>query len=125
MPRYGVDQTMCLAGSLQMVRTYPERKIEAIAHITVPSVEKRVMKLSFELNNKYLSVLDLRPLDEFRLSLRGAELRNASTVPPTCTMPFSLVFSEGLHVVWTHKGLDSKSKYLNTWLGALYIPLVS
>ncbi|KDR73539.1 hypothetical protein GALMADRAFT_616871 [Galerina marginata CBS 339.88] len=122
---HGVDQAKCIAGKFKM--TLPQTgKIEAVVtvHSTTPSgIKGQSFQVFFNLSSSYLAMLDFSPLDEFRLSLKGAELRKVPRVSNTCTLPIQLIFSEHIHISWKKHGPGLKQKVLNTWLSSLSVLL--
>ncbi|KAF8969864.1 hypothetical protein BDZ97DRAFT_1793052 [Flammula alnicola] len=115
----GVDHERCVAGRFKMAWPLTGKKIETIANISSSSTlehKQCSFRIFFELSDKYLQMLDLSPHDEFRLSLRGAEVQKLSQIPKLSSLPMQLVFSKGVHIQWKHQGPGMERKMLSTWL---------
>lgn len=119
----GVDEEKWITGKFKMVFPPINGKIEAIAAIyssTAPPNGLQIIPIFFQLSQILLDQLKINPLNEFRLSLRGAEVEETRIRRP-CTLSLRLVYSSGVHILWKPQGINLGIKTLNTWLGALSI----
>lgn len=111
----GVDEDRCISGRIKMAWPLREKKkIEVLAVVqSSPSANNpHLFKIFFELGESYNEILHLSPSDDFRLSLKGAKVDKLAHPPKLSSLPIQLVFSEGVHIQWNHRG---EWKNLNTW----------
>lgn len=111
----GVDEEKWLSGKFMMVWPAINGRIEALAHVhSLTSDKDVVFPIFFELGKKYLPLLKISPPSQFRLSLRGAEVRDIQ-MKHLYTLPIQLIFSKGVHIMWKLTGSDSDITSLDTW----------
>lgn len=117
MIRHGVDQTGCILGTVHVIRPQ-ENGIQVIACVRSSSQEVHRFQILFKTNEDYLAALTMEPLDEFRLSLYGAELEKLAQIPRFSTLSMRLVYTKGVHIEWKSRSSGQSSR-LNTWLCTL------
>ncbi|KAF8201570.1 hypothetical protein BJ912DRAFT_506644 [Pholiota molesta] len=111
----GVDEERCISGRIKMVWPLRERKkieILAVVQSSPSGNNPYLFKIFFELGENYNEILHFSPSDDFRLSLKGAKVDKLAHPPKLSSLPMQLVFSEGVHIQWNHRG---EWKNLNTW----------
>lgn len=118
----GVDERMCISGKFTM-SWIDHAKIEALVTVSLSTPEEHSFRIFFELDEEFTRMLDFAPNDEFRLSLRGAEVQKLPNIPKLSSLPLQLVFSKGVHIQWQRQGHNELRRQLSTWSCTLNISL--
>ncbi|KAF8163505.1 hypothetical protein B0H34DRAFT_695665 [Crassisporium funariophilum] len=116
---HGVNEDACIAGNFFMAWPHSAgKKRQTIVRIASGYQQQpEAFQIIFDLTQEdLLDRLDFAAHDEFRISLRGAELEKLAKMPQICSLPMKLVYKRGIHVEWKHKGSDQERKMVNSWL---------
>ncbi|KJA18611.1 hypothetical protein HYPSUDRAFT_89942 [Hypholoma sublateritium FD-334 SS-4] len=114
----GASEERCISGRFKMSWNQPNNKIEVLASVSPSNLKGRddhTFKICFQSDAEYIKMLDFAPNDEFRLSLKGVEVKKLPDIPKLSTLPMHLVFSKGLHISWKRQGPNEARKTINTW----------
>lgn len=114
----GASEQRCISGRFKMSWNLPNNKIEVLASVSPPNLigrDEHTFHIFFQSDAEYIKMLDFAPNDEFRLSLKGVEVKKLSNIPKLSTLPMQLVFSKGLHIAWKRQGPNEARKTINTW----------
>lgn len=123
----GIDETKWITGKFKMVYPITDGKLDAIAVIYSSNAQQNghVIPIIFQLSPRLLTQLDISPLNEFRLLLRGARVDEMQRRRHTCTLPLQLIYSSHVHILWKPRQPELSIKTLNTWQGLFPVLVVN
>lgn len=112
--RNGVDETKCIEGIVKGIWDGDDNhSLEVLV-----AIREHKFQVCLQLHDHLDALRDLHTRDNFRLSLRGAEVKKFRNIPKLSTVALRLIFSEGVDLRW--KRPDGNIQNLNTWKGSVY-----
>jgi hypothetical protein len=115
--RNGVDETKCIEGIIKGIWDGDDsHSLEVLV-----AIREHKFQVCFQLHEHLDALRDLHPRDNFRLFLRGAEVKKLKNIPKLSTVPLRLIFSDGVNLL--RKRPDGSIQNLNTWKGSFYYTL--